>query len=65
MSITHMLWSEYPHRIVMTNTNIVTYKLGSEELAISSVVFPAFGKFGSRARDDVAGEFWFREIHHP
>jgi len=49
----------------MTNINIVTYKLGSEELAISSVVFPAFGKFGSRARDDVAGEFWFREIHHP
>jgi hypothetical protein len=43
MSITHMLWSEYPHRIVMTNINIVTYKLGSEELATSSVVFRHLG----------------------
>lgn len=45
----------------MTNINIVTHRLGSEELAISSVVFPAFGKLGSRARDDVAGAGWFRE----
>jgi hypothetical protein len=64
MSITHTLWLEHPHRVVMTNINIVKNKIGYEGLAIRSVVFSQVETW-SWVHDNVADGCWSRRFHHP